>query len=72
MTPTLVLIGLLLLGAMILCSAGLIVLALIGAWREQRYWRRHADRLAAYHEAMAADNGRPHGGVLQRATRRES
>ncbi len=62
--------------AALVCSGAVAAVSLYVGWRdrhERAHWRRERRRMAAYHERMAAQNGRPHSdGVVSRATRRGS
>lgn len=52
-------------------STLVLVYMIVRGWREDRRWERERERIAAHHERMAAQNGRPRSGsVTLRATRR--
>lgn len=71
MIPTLVILVLCLLVAMLTFSLALVLLSIVGEWRQQRRELRDHERRARHAERMAAQNGRPHSdAVLSRATRR--
>ena len=61
--------------AAVMGSAAVVVVVMYVGWRdrhERARWARERRRMAAYHERLAAQNGRPHSdAVLYRATRRQ-
>ncbi len=59
---------LLILGLLAAALSALFTRALVRDYREAKRWRRERERIAAYHERMAARNSRPHTDAVSRCS----